>query len=196
MADNLNEIHFNDLKSCNPDDVTDRTGCLFNVRSGEYTVNVWGKDYIVAPERYQIAPKKDGGSTYQDFLYLFILHYLTNGKKIPPSGNWVSEKDIPGGEGFFRGPHLLPVRLIVESVNDNLSVFEKKCELLNGSRIDFADAAYCFNITPVIPVAVLYWQGDDDFPGEAKLLFDKTIDQHLALDIIYALGVEICHALS
>ncbi len=58
-----------------------------------------------------------------------------------------------------------------------------------------ADAAFLFNITPTIPVAVLYWQGDEDFPSEARLLFDRTIEQHLPLDIIYALSVEVCHAL-
>jgi hypothetical protein len=57
-----------------------------------------------------------------------------------------------------------------------------------------ADAAFSFSITPRIPVAVLLWVGDDEFESEAKLLFDKTIVQHLPLDIIYALAVEICHA--
>ena len=47
-----------------------------------------------------------------------------------------------------------------------------------------------------IPVAVLLWRGDDEFPAQAKLLFDKTITEHLALDIIFGLTVEICLALS
>jgi hypothetical protein len=43
---------------------------------------------------------------------------------------------------------------------------------------------------------VVYWQGDEEFPPETKLLFDRTIDRHLPLDIIFALAVEICHAVS
>ena len=55
-----------------------------------------------------------------------------------------------------------------------------------------ADAAYSFRMTPRIPVAVLYWIGDEDFPAESKILYDKTIAEHLAPDIIYALAVGTC----
>jgi hypothetical protein len=41
-------------------------------------------------------------------------------------------------------------------------------------------------------VAVLYWAGDDDFSPKSKLLYDKTITEHLASDILFALAVEIC----
>ncbi len=57
-----------------------------------------------------------------------------------------------------------------------------------------ADAAFSFQITPNIPVAVLLWLGDEEFGSQANLLFDKTISQHLPLDIIYALAVEVCHS--
>jgi len=44
-------------------------------------------------------------------------------------------------------------------------------------------------------VAVLFWQGDEEFPTEAKLLYDATIGRHLALDIVYALAVGVCEQL-
>ena len=55
-----------------------------------------------------------------------------------------------------------------------------------------ADASYSFNITPRIPVAVLFWDGDEDFSPESKLLFDKSSDGFLAPDIILALAFEVC----
>jgi hypothetical protein len=57
---------------------------------------------------------------------------------------------------------------------------------------NMADAAYRFQIAPRIPVAVLYWTGDEDFPAESKILYDRTIAEHLAADIIFALAVVIC----
>jgi hypothetical protein len=44
-------------------------------------------------------------------------------------------------------------------------------------------------------VAVLLWQGDAEFPAEAKLLYDATIARHLASDIVYALAVGVCEQL-
>ena len=69
---------------------------------------------------------------------------------------------------------------------------KKCCENLDGVPLDMADAAYVFKITPRIPVAVLYWAGDDDFPADSKLLYDKSITEHLASDIVFALAIDIC----
>ena len=55
-----------------------------------------------------------------------------------------------------------------------------------------ADAAYAFEVTPRIPIVVQFWEKDDDFPAEAKILFDKTIAEQLAPDILFCLTVEIC----
>jgi hypothetical protein len=55
-----------------------------------------------------------------------------------------------------------------------------------------ADAAFSFSITPDIPVAVLYWIGDEDFPAEVKILYDRSITELLSLDILFALAVGVC----
>lgn len=192
----IDKVNFKDLEALNPQDVISRTGCAYDTSTGQYRINIWGYDYCVEPHNNKIYPKENGLKTYQDFFYIFILHYLLTAKKILPSGEWVSEKDLKGGEGFFRGPHTLPLNVITKRVGNDIEFFESLCKKLGGNRIDFADAAFSFNITPSIPVAVLYWQGDEDFPSEAKLLFDKTIEKHLALDVIFALAVEVCHAFS
>ena len=41
-------------------------------------------------------------------------------------------------------------------------------------------------------IKLLYWDGDDEFSPEAKILFDASIAEHLTLDIIFALAVYIC----
>lgn len=192
MADNLTRVHFEDLMACDPKDVEKRTHAESDPDSKQFELRVWNNDYIVVPEESRISPKTSGGSAYQDFLYLFIIHYLIHGQPVSLSGTWVSEKDIKGGEGFFRGPHLIPVQSIVDAVNNDIEVFKKVCEQLHGTPVDFADAAFSFEIVPAIPAALLFWEGDEDFPSEVKMLFDQTIDRHLALDIIFALAVEVC----
>ncbi|MDY7037806.1 MAG: DUF3786 domain-containing protein, partial [Thermodesulfobacteriota bacterium] len=127
-----------------------------------------------------------------DYFYLFIIHYLLKSKEIEISNEWISEKDIPGGVSFFRGPHKIPSHLISGKYDNDLKAFSQRCEELHGIPINMADAAYRFKITSHIPVAVLYWAGDDDFSPESKILYDKTITEHLASDIIFALAVEIC----
>ena len=195
MSEQIDKTNFSDLKFCDPEEVVLRTDCKFDKTREQYFINIWGHRYCVDLKNYEVRPEKSGLKTYHGYLHLFILYYLMKSKNTLPSGVWVSEKDIPGGAAFFRGPHTIPADLITGRFKDDIGLFQKKCEKLKGLSIELADAAFLFNITPTIPVAVLYWYGDEDFPSEAKLLFDRTIDQHLPLDIIYALAVEICYTL-
>lgn len=194
MSQLIDNILFCDLSACDPEDVIKRTGALYDERKGVYRLDIWGRSYDVIPEQSRIIPRGEGLDTYRDYLYLFLLHYLMNAKEIPLSGQWVSEKDITGGAAFFRGPHTLPTQILAQAFGKDLQAFLDAGKRLGGTSLPMADAAFSFEITPKIPVAVLLWLGDDEFESEAKLLFDKTVEQHLPLDIIYALSVEICHA--
>ncbi|WP_457553699.1 DUF3786 domain-containing protein [Desulfobacula sp.] len=195
MSEGIDKTIFLDLKSCDPEMVVSRTGCKFDKSLEQYFVTIWGEKYCVDLNTYEIRPEGTRQKNYHEYLYLFILYYLMKSKNIPLSGNWVSEKDIPGGEAFFRGPHTIPSELITRRFGENMDGFKKACEKLSGTPLELADAAFLFPITPTIPVAALYWQGDEDFSSEARLLFDRTIEQHLPLDIIWALSVEVCHTL-
>ncbi|WP_459945162.1 DUF3786 domain-containing protein [Desulfocastanea catecholica] len=95
-------------------------------------------------------------------------------------------------DNYFRGPHLIPTKLISERFANDMVGFEKCCRDLGGVPLKLADAAFRFIVTPDIPVAVLLWQGDEDFPAEAGILYDRSMRTFLPLDILFALAVAIC----
>lgn len=121
----------------------------------------------------------------------YLLHVADNN----PGTDWISEKDLPAGATFFRGPHLIPTSRISKTFGNDLPSFITTCENLGGEQLDMADAAFRFQITPDIPVVVLYWIGDEDFPAEAKLLFDRSMSTLMPLDVVFSLAVEVCERL-
>ena len=192
MTNSIDTCHFQDLAGKDPEDVCRRALCGYDGNKGCYTLSVWGEEYGIYPGESKIIRIRDDNADINIFFGLFILHYLLISKAIPISKEWISEKDIPGGVAFFQGPHAIPTHLIVKQYGDNLGGFCERCEQLDGIPLHMADQAYSFRIAPRTPVAVLLWEGDDEFPAESKLLFDRTIVEHLALDIIFGLTVEIC----
>ncbi len=196
MSSNIDPIHFHDLSAKDPKDIIQRTNAAFDSETRQFTLSVWGHDYVVEPEQQKVSSTDGFIPAQPDYYSLFIVHYLLGSTTAPLEGEWVSEKDIPGGAAFFRGPHTLPTEKVVRVFGNDLDRFSKTCSDLGGRKIDMADAAFRFDIRPNIPVAVLYWQGDEDFEAEAKLLFDRSISRHLALDIIYALAVMVCKTLT
>lgn len=192
MPNLIDNVYFQDLAEQDPKDVCRRALCQYDADKKSYTVSVWGDNYEINPHEFKIDRITNNFQSPHDFFYLFIIYYLLKSKGTEVWNEWISEKDIPGGVTFFRGPHEIPTHLISGRYSNDINEFRKRCEQLHGIPIDMADSAYRFKITSHIPVAVLYWKGDDDFPPESKILYDKTITEHLTSDIIFALAVEIC----
>jgi hypothetical protein len=189
MSSPVSPSHFKDLLDQNPEDVCARSLCSFDDESGIYFLHAWNGQYSVNPANMTIASPEEGLHEYFD---LFLIHHLLGAKAVEPTGEWISEKDMPGGATFFRGPHAVPTEFITDTIGDNLDLFREMCESFGGSPLAMGDAAYSFTITSRVPVAILYWIGDEDFPAEAKILYDRTITDHLELDGVFALMVTIC----
>lgn len=129
-------------------------------------------------------------------LGLAVLFYLMQSDGTAPRGRWVSEKDLKGGVQFFQGPHAIQTRPVAEACADGLDRVTAAALKLGGTPVAMGDAAFTFPALPLVPLAVVLWRGDDEFPAECKLLMDATIDRHLPLDVIYGLAIEVARRLT
>ena len=195
MTDLIDRVHFQELSTRDPDDVCRRAGCRYDRAEGRYTVSVWGEEVNIFPHSSKIESADRTRQDRHTYFHLFSIHYLLGSQAVDIAGSWISEKEVPGGATFFRGPHRIPTDIVSKRFNNDIDAFQQRCRQLGGESIDMADAAYKFRITDRISVAALYWQGDDEFPAECKILYDRTINAHLAQDVIYALAVGVCRRL-
>jgi hypothetical protein len=192
MTNSIDGSYFIELAEKNPEEVCRLALCDYDPIKKGYRISVWGEDYGIYPRESQIIRLQENNPDVGHLLGLFIIYYLLRAKDMSISKEWISEKDIPGGPTFFRGPHKIPTQIIEKRYENKVEEFKEVCEQLDGIPLDMADAAYAFEITPRIPVAVQFWDKDDEFSAEAKILFDRTIAEQLAPDIVFCLTVEIC----
>ena len=188
----IDKSYFKTLSQRDPEEICLKGECEYDALGKSYKIMAWGDEYVIYPDEFRITCLNRTKTFFHDYLYLFIIYYLLNFKKAEIQEEWIAEKDIPGGYAFFRGPHEIPTHFISEFYQNDIQSFKEKCSKLGGTEIKLADAAYRFQIVPQIWVAVLYWEGDEDFTPEAKVLYDRNIIDQLALDIIYALAVAVC----
>lgn len=194
MPEIIDPSYFKNLAEANQETLCTHSCCSFNDKINSYIITIWDWQYVINPLEATIGVVNAAEKPHE-YLDLFCIYYLLNQSDISLSGEWISEKDLVGGPTFFRGPHLIPTELISNRFGDDLQLFSSRCEQLGGLRLDMADISYRFDITPDIPVSVLYWIGDEDFPAEAKILYDRAISKQLSLDIIFALAFGICSRL-
>ncbi len=196
MSDNIAAVHYEDLAKMDSEDVCRRALCRYDQETQCYKLDVWGDSYSVYPQEGVVRCHSSDDHPANSYVAIFIVHYLLSIGEADVEEQWISEKDIPGGATFFRGPHAVPTDLVTNRFQNDIDAFSRRCRNLQGQPIDMGDAAFRFEITPRIPVVMLYWQGDEDFGPEARILFDRSIGKYLALDVIFALVVEMCTRVS
>jgi Domain of unknown function (DUF3786) len=196
MCHALHERFFLELNKMDAKKVADRALCEYDENQNCYTIIAWNETYKVYPATSRIICISQGNKPVDIEFGLAILFYLLKGTDDPIKDEWISEKDLPGGVSFFVGPHKVPVHLFAEKYGEDLPGFRAVCEKLGGQPIEMGDAAYSFKVLPRIPLAVILWAKDNEFDAEAKLLFDKTIQNHLPIDVIFGLSVEVCQRIA
>ncbi len=122
-------------------------------------------------------------------LQLLILQYLIQAKELPLAGKWITEKELKNGEMFYRGIHSLEVfkNPLEEKFGSRPGHFLEAGLTIGGVKVDYGDIGLRFQALPRIPVLFILWAADDEFPAKVNILFDPSIEYHLALDTIWGL---------
>jgi hypothetical protein len=184
--DSGRQKHWLDLAASDPKEVEKRTGVSW--RDGCYHLPLLGTPYRVEPASAQIhCPAGDPLAGDAEFELLMLI-YLIRVTEIEPSGQWVNEKQLPGGSNFFSGPHHLPTDTLELRYGSDEQMFCRHCLQLGGKALDFGDASFAFEPLPRIPLACVLFAADEEFPARVTFLFDSTIEFQLPMEIILALG--------
>jgi hypothetical protein len=143
--------------------------------------------------------KRWGGTGWEitddPLLELVTVMYLINVNDIHPIGKAiVGVKDLKEGH-FFQGPHALKTDSLIKRYGYDLNGFRQTAEYLEGEPRDMADAAYKLSPFPRIHLYYLLWHGDQEFEPRLTVLFDRSIENVLAADAIWALVNRVTMAL-
>ncbi len=119
-------------------------------------------------------------------MVLLVLVYAINAKAMPLKNEMVSPQQLKTGH-FFQGPHELKTRPVLERYGSNVQGFKEAAEKLGGEKLDMGDLSFRFQVFPRIPVYYIFWKGDEEFPPNMNILFDGSIESHLASDAIWGM---------
>jgi hypothetical protein len=140
-------------------------------------------------EARRLLEKSESGWILRDdpLLEMVALVYFGRVERLHPlSREFVGLSELKAAH-FFKGPHALRLAPLLARFGQDPEGFLGRAEQLGGERTDMADAATCLWPLPRIPLCYLLWRGDDEFPPEIRVLFDRSIDACLPADAIWAL---------
>ena len=181
------------LTELDPLSIWSRCDVSYEKPSGNYLVDSFGCQISVSPLEQTFSVEDSIGNIVLNELGTYsrpaILQYLNRCKDIPLGDHLVNPSTLPGGDIFLRGTHVLPLERLANRFLDDIPRFYEVGAKLGGKRIDLADAALQIFPLPRIPVYILFWEGDEEFPAKASILFDTSCQFHLRVDIIWAVAM-------
>jgi hypothetical protein len=180
--------HWEDLGKADPDRVCKNAGAGLHTHHG-FLLPFLGEHILVDPKERTISRQAENGleRTENSLLELVSLVYLLTAGPQAPTGEMVSVQELRTAH-FFTGPHAIRTRPLVDRFGQDLEGFRSAAERLGGQSMAMADAAYKLMVFPKVPLHYLLWRGDDEFQATISILFDRSVEVHLAADAIWAMA--------
>jgi len=192
----ISEDLWNTLSGLNVIDVELRSLSEYNPETLSYRLRILNRDYDISPTNRSVKLAEPFPSPSPDFyLQLAAVNYLIGAKNLPLIGKWTAETQFPSGPLFFRGPHKMATHKLEKAFGRNQDGFVSRSLSHGGKIVDGGDCALEFFFFPRLPVRLILWLADEEFPARMIFLFDRSADQHFKLDGLWAVGKALANQL-
>jgi hypothetical protein len=192
----ISEDLWKTLSGLDINDVKRRSLSDYNPETQSYRLRILNRDYAISPAKRSVELAESLPDQSPDFyLQLSAVNYLIGAKDLPQIGKWTAETQFPSGSLFFRGPHKMPTHKLEKAFGRNQDGFASLSLSLGGKKVDGGDCALEFFFFPRLPVRLILWLADEEFPARVIFLFDRSADQHFKLDGLWAVGKALTNQL-
>ena len=133
----------------------------------EYTISV-GVDAHIDPQNIPIPTQT------------FLLRYLLEGKRVPNGGTWKTFREMPWGELYIKPYTGRVLTRAAFTFGTRLEAFKTACGKMGATPVPSGDAGFELDFIGDYKVRVLVWEGDDEFPPNAQILYSDNFEEGFA----------------
>ena len=168
------------FRALDPASVTER---LADVRwdGAEFTVKLLGRDYAISHPDYAIRAL-DGGKLPPLPTQTFLLRYLLESKDVAWNGQWKTFREMPWGEMYIKPYTGRVLTRAAYTFSFKLDAFRAAAEQMGAEKVKHGDAGYRFDLIGGYQMQILIWQGDDEFPPNAQVLYSDNFAEGFAAE--------------
>jgi len=111
---------------------------------------------------------------------VLILHYLLSAKGTPIANKLIAFKELPGGDSYSRTFSKRAIEPFVEHFGERPYLLIDIAGELGGHRVAYGDVAVAVDAFSRVPITIVLWQGDEEYPPQGDILFDAAISDYLS----------------
>jgi hypothetical protein len=175
-----------ELAAADPEDLRGRTGIG---RQGQvFRFPCCHRETVVDLDKRRVYFAADPEAEPGFRLCLISLLYLlqVDTRELGPP---ISPLELAGATTFFQnqGPHAVPRAPLEERFGRDLAGFLAAGQRLGAEPRDLGDGAFALMVYPGLPVEVILWEADEEFPAQVSFTVPQNLDRFWQLDAVLGL---------
>jgi len=168
--------------------IVERSGCTLDA-NGHYRLDFMGRAYTI--DQAFTVRRADPGDETAAFIQSLILTYLATADGTPPFEHWISFHELPDGTFYEQAFRSYSGEELVRGLRGDLAAFRRAARQLRGTPIGLGDAGFAFRVLPRLQLASVLYAGDEDFPAQARVLFEATAPHYFSTEGLAILGGQL-----
>ena len=163
---------------------------------GRFTVRLMSVDYRITWPKFSIASDVPDGLALGNLpAQMLIIRYLLEGKKAMGTGNFLPYREMPWGEVYLKPFTGRCLNRAAFTFGTRLEAFRAAIEASGAIPLNKGDAACQMEIMPGYDVRLIVWEGDDEFPPSAQLLYSANFESGFSAEDRVVAGDLLINAL-
>ena len=147
----------------------------------EFYVNLIGREFALAHPDYAIRAL-DGGKVPPLPTQTFLLRYLLEGKDVAWAGQWKTFREMPWGEMYIKPYTGRVLTRAAFTFGTRVAAFKAAAEKMSATPVKHGDAGFEFDLIGGYKMQILVWEGDDEFPPNAQVLYSDNFAEGFAAE--------------
>ena len=189
------EYYLKTYQEIDPKEISERTGFFYDEEKKVFTVVFMGSTYEISFPDYNISHKE-----YEKGVYpleeamnakIFMVRYLSEKAKAPSSGKFLTYREVPWGEVYFRQFQGRCLMRLAFSYGNKLEAFKKVMTAMGAKPLEQGDCAFELEFMEGFFIRLILWEGDDEFPPSSQILFSDNFAVTFAAEDLAVAG-DIC----
>ena len=153
--------------------------------NGEFHIRILGVTYAVAHPDYALRVEKAAEQlpTLEGLhAETFLLRLLLEGKTATADSDFKTFRELPWGEVYIKPFTGRILTRAAFTFGTRIEAFRAAAEKLGGVPLRHGDASFEFRFLDEYRLRLIVWEGDDEFPPNAQLLYSANFEDGFAAE--------------
>ncbi len=167
-----------ELSQADPKIVCLNCAVTFNREQESFILPYLNRKYFVSHRTGEVKSLLDGKGVSIQLQTLF-LHYLSHARGTELQGEWITFKELPGGQIYIEPYQNRTTKPLLNFFGQKPEKFVEIAVTLGGKTASFGDFSIILRPLPRAPVMFVLWEGDEEYPPSANILYDASAPDYL-----------------